>query len=157
MNIETTLKLALLNYPYIYENKWEVYHQLFICNGNGYEWVNGELEGYGDDMVSSIELAIKRQFDSWLGDRLLDRPLKFSIENCRDMCISITKWEERIKDFTCNQDKIYSLCDYAKIMNIPEDIKPAWREAVMEMYNWLTKNPDKTSEEDKEYISRIKL
>lgn len=35
------------------------------------------------------------------------------------------------------KDEIYPLCEYSKIMNIPDNIKPDWKAAVKEFYNYL--------------------
>ena len=43
MTVEETIKKCILSYPNIFKNKLDVYNHLFLTNGNGFKWVNGEL------------------------------------------------------------------------------------------------------------------
>ena len=43
MTAEETIRKCILSCPLIFKNKLEVYNHLFLTNGNGFKWVNGEL------------------------------------------------------------------------------------------------------------------
>lgn len=43
MTVEETIRKCILSCPLIFKNKLDVYNHLFLTNGNGFKWVNGEL------------------------------------------------------------------------------------------------------------------
>ena len=43
MNVEDTIRYALMAWPLIETNRLTVLDQMFLTIGNGYEWKNGEL------------------------------------------------------------------------------------------------------------------
>lgn len=66
MNLKDKVIDSMREYPSISENKLDVYDHLFLTNGNGYDWVNGELiEKYNERLnVISIEEAIDKLFNN---------------------------------------------------------------------------------------------
>jgi len=54
----------LMKYPKLYENRTQVLHKMFFVNGNGLEWVDGELcHDHKDDGRKnqiSVDEAMKR-------------------------------------------------------------------------------------------------
>ena len=57
----------------------------------------------------------------------------------------IVNYEKIINDklYITNDVKLYPLCEYAKILNIPDDIKDDWEDAIRELIDYIM-----TSEED---------
>lgn len=160
MNVQDTLKTSMLLYPSIHPTKWEVYHHWFIVNGNGYEWINGELVSLEENKVPTLEEAIEKQFEFDLSDRQLLSSPKFSRDYCLNNIKTILNFEENCKIFEPKETRgyrIYPICEYAKILNIPQDVKPDWKEALQEMYEWLCINYNNFSESDKNFIDQIKL
>lgn len=55
--------------------------------------------------------------------------------------------------------ELYPICKYSKIMNIPDDIKDDWKEAVREFYEFLMKSDEpiviKYREDYKEMLDKI--
>jgi len=43
MDLENTIRWAILEYPSICPNRGKVLHHMFFVIGNGYSWVNGQL------------------------------------------------------------------------------------------------------------------
>jgi len=73
MTVEQTLKDCLHSYPEIFPNKWAVYNHWFAVNGNGYEWVNGELvdicsptQDLPEDFVITEEMKSFEPKNDWL-------------------------------------------------------------------------------------------
>jgi hypothetical protein len=158
MTVKETLKRCLLQYPSIFPNKWAVYHQWFIVNGNGYEWKNGQLISIDDKQCKNISDAIEKHFEFYLSEHsLLTSPLKHTIKSCKKNILDSLNWKERAKDFSKQREELYPLCQYAKILNTPEDIKADWKEAAQEMYEWLAINYNDLKESDQKWIDKIKL
>lgn len=65
MNLKDKVINSMREHPSISENKLQVYDHLFLTNGNGYDWENGELvEQYNKTIdVISIEDAIDNLFN----------------------------------------------------------------------------------------------
>lgn len=66
MKLKDSVINSMREYPSISGNKLDVYNHLFLTNGNGYDWVNGELiEKYDKRLnVISIEEAIDKLFNN---------------------------------------------------------------------------------------------
>ncbi len=66
MNLKDKVINSMREYPSISENKLQVYDHLFLTNGNGYDWENGELiEKYNKNLnIISIEDAIDNLFNN---------------------------------------------------------------------------------------------
>jgi hypothetical protein len=60
MTVKESLRISLLLYPSILQNKWAVYHHWFAVNGNGYEWENGELVDICGEKNVTITEAINK-------------------------------------------------------------------------------------------------
>lgn len=183
MSVQEKLKHCLIMYPTIFENRWDVFHHWFIVNGNGYDWVNGQLVDFMDlDCHVEIENGIRKidEQESLDEKRDLSELERFAVkvrdvdegkwgevlrksriernEKHRNM---VRNWEQRSKDFTCTRTKgrnlIYPICEFAQIMNIPDNIQPDWKEAVLEMYNWLLEHKDEIGEKNVKYVNQIKI
>lgn len=170
MTVKETLISDLMKYPSIHKNKWDVFHQWFIVNGNGMEWKNGELVDIYDNKPVTIEESIIKHVDFYITEslseildedkdkRVLEIILNGKIDRLKKDIINSFKWEERMNDFTSDRiEDIYPLCEYSKILNIPDDVKPDWKEAAIEMLSWLIENYDKLGEENQKYINMIKI
>lgn len=158
MTVKQTLKSCILLYPTIFKNKWDVYHHLFIVNGNGYAWKKGELVSSEKDAIPTIEEAIEKHFEFHLGNRkLIESPLIWSVKACKDNILLTLQWEKRMKDFTCDRKKIYPICEFSKLLNIPKNISTDWRNACNEMISWLVGNPELLSADDLNYINKLPM
>lgn len=43
MTFKDTIKSIIIMFPRLFSTKLSVYNHLFLTNGNGYRWENGEL------------------------------------------------------------------------------------------------------------------
>lgn len=166
MNAHDTIKQSILKYPSLYNNKLDVYDHLFLTNGNGFEWVNGELVSKENENGSlySTEDAIAKIFShTRLEERARSISILFDFGDISDteyfnkilfrLTDSLKREVEKVlpdnvermmNDMSVIKDKgpvdntnLYPLCKYAKIMNIPDNVTESWKEALREFYNWL--------------------
>jgi hypothetical protein len=126
MNLEQTIVSSILNYPLLYKDinykysKEKVLVHLFFVNGNGYEWIQGEL---------IAENSTKQEHEK-IPDNYFKIPVMSSE---KDESTFTKKWRlEEGKPYVAYEIKsshalsVYPLCDYAKLLNLPEDIKADW-------------------------------
>lgn len=176
MNFESTVRDCLLNYPTIYPTALQVYDHLFCTCGNGYEWKNGELISLGEERHAN---TIPEAISEFMKRRILEN-YKFYSKTEKLLEIFNKENEEYIKQImevdnrmhmldipkvdpfaipskpSTYEFKFYPLCEYAKICNIPDDIKPDWLEAVERMYNILNENQDRIREDGLCWLPIIK-
>ncbi len=86
-------------------NRFTIFNQMFFTNGNGYVWRNGCLQ-YG----ASPKHVLANITDS-------DSRIPVDLE-------------EKMKCST--GQSIYPICKYAKICNVPDDVRPDWLDACFE-------------------------
>ena len=68
MTLKNNIRASLLYYPVIFVNALDVLHHLFCVNGNGFEWLNGELvECGGCERSISVKDAIDFHIANTLG------------------------------------------------------------------------------------------
>lgn len=159
MTVQENLKDCLLKYPQIFPNKWAVYHHWFIVNGCGYDWKNGELVESGEDaLLTTVEEGIDYYFKETLSKiKKGESGFAFEINYLKKAIFDCINLEQRMIDFDSQRETIYPLCQYANIMNIPDNITPEWKAAVTEMYNWLLENYNNLTENNRKYVDQIKL
>ncbi len=159
MTVQENLVDCLLRYPHIFPNKWAVYHHWFIVNGCGYDWKNGELvESDNEVLLTTIEDGINYQFKETLSRiKKGESGFTFEINYSKKAIFDCINLEQRMVDFDPQRETIYPICEYANIMNIPDDITPEWKAAVTEMYNWLLVNYNDLKQSDQKYVDQINL
>lgn len=127
MLVEQFIIKNILEYPILYKDinfensRHKVLDQLFFTNGNGLEWINGELR-YPEieeiaatytipiDYFSKPVMSKEEDETSWIKEYWLEKGKAFKP---REICSK-------------NALTIYPICKYAAIANIPEDIKLDW-------------------------------
>jgi len=127
MNVEQTIIHSILDHPQLYKDtnykysKEKVLNHLFFTNGNGYEWENGELVCLTED----IEGIDKKIPEDYFNIPIMSEE-KDETKFMRDWRIEdgepFTPYE--IKSNTA--EHLYPICEYAKIMNLPSNIKKDW-------------------------------
>ena len=140
MRLEKQIYRLLWEYPTSYEDRTAALHHLFIINGNGYEWRDGELRTYGD----TSKLSPFDQIDEWFishiaqqkaiegeewneewqaeWQRRCDRRLTDRIAKTKLVRQEITMRVQSKLPLT----HLYPLCQYGKVCNLPADIKEDW-------------------------------
>jgi len=108
-------KRLMMKYsPSLYQRESQILSHLFFVNGNGYEWENGELVDFWHRSETQLGEERKR-FLAWLKTLLAGTSLT---RKQRGEILKTKVFPGRIK--------IYPLCEFAEIMNIPDDVKPDW-------------------------------
>ena len=159
MTIKDTIKSMIIMFPRLFTTKLSVYNHLFLTIGNGYRWENGELISEDDEENCSIEDGLEALFNEELQYSFLESYLDgtpdsediidyFKRRNKEKLELTkvILNYENIINEklYITNEEELYPLCKYAKILNIPDDIKEDWKNAIKELIHYIM-----TSEEDK--------
>ena len=183
MTFKDTLRTSLMLFPSIHPNALTVYDHLFCVIGNGYSWENGELVENGETQVSLKDAVIKSiefhlmdpvvdPFDNIdLGLDYVKIILNHKYKSVIDEIEMIFDVDNRMKDFSFEtpdkyfgydkhltiEDKymLYDICEYSKICNLPDDIKPDWLEAAEKMYDIIVTNPERVKD-DKNLLPKVK-
>lgn len=147
MNVEETIRVALINFPGIFPNALSVYNHLFCTIGNGYDWRDGELVSTGR-YDTDVRAAILREIESfYIFLTSLQPPslnvYRKSIEIRKNETIKninlIFDTSSSLTDFTPASDFQFSeITGYSKILNLPSDITPDWLDAAKWMYRLLS-------------------
>lgn len=157
MTIKDTIKSMLINYPLLFSTKLSTYDHLFLVYGNGYEWVDGELVSIEDIEYSSIETGLDKLFNGQYQYDLLSNYLKTTSDI--EKIVSRVKWmnernfilAKRIINYeTILNEKLYvtdeinlnPLCEYSQILNVPDDIKDDWKDAIKEFLDFIMTSED---------------
>ena len=147
MNVEETIRVALINFPGIFPNALSVYNRLFCTGGNGYEWKDGELcsvGGYSADIKGAVIKAVESGYQLLLNTQPRDLEVyKKTVEFNRSETVKninlIFDTSSRLTDFTPASDFQFSeITKYSKILNLPSDITPDWLDAAKWMYLLLS-------------------
>lgn len=159
MTIKDTIKSMIIMFPRLFSTKLSVYNHLFLTIGNGYRWENGELISEDDKENCSIEDGLEELFNNELQYRFLEDYLEITTDSERiinyfkrsnkeklELAKVILNYEKIINEklYLTNEEELYPLSKYATILNIPDDIKEDWKDAIKEFIHYIM-----TSEEDK--------
>ncbi len=166
MNYETTKNLMMDAYPSLFPEEADALHHLFFVLGNGYDWVGGELtENYSDptgvsptpaEIIEECKIR-RREFlkrtQKQFGDlggasEYLEKELRI---------IETSPAEQRQHELRRRKldyrRKMYPICEYSRILHLPEDIKEDWLEAATKALG-LANGLFETTEEDREWLSK---
>jgi len=119
-SLELTIVNAIMRYPILYKDinfnysKEKVLDQLFFVNGNGYEWVNGEL-------VSEEELLYNSIPEDYFNKTIMEK-----VENTFKKVLYGKKEFKEIELKSNRVLTVYPICEYAKILHLPDDIELDW-------------------------------
>jgi|GEM_PF-6809848 len=128
-SVEFVTKYMMLRHPYIFPSKISVLDYLFMSNGNGCEWKNGEIhpsEGIPSDLdfdklADSTRKKIERNKDY---PEIVKRQCYFIIDNV-DLLI------KKNYPFQPYQNYYGIYKDVSLCTKIPDDIKEDWRRALL--------------------------
>ncbi len=186
MNVEKTLRIALLNFPGIFPNAFSVYHHWFCVCGNGYEWENGELISlFEAHNVTTVEDAIIKHLEQYLISEWEEGGLVKGIldlytnhKGAKEYIIQHNKEtikyvrmtfdiENRMTDFDIKKElelapntpiKFYPISEYSGLCTVPDDIKDDWLCAVKKMVDIMEEHKSMiTGDMDKYNEAREKI
>lgn len=168
-----TVESCILNYPKLFPNALHVYNHLFCVIGNGYDWVDGELVTNDTSMrYTTVENAIMGYLnhaliEQWKEDGVAVRFLSSFgkanddiskyIRHLNGYVVkdveTILNYKKLAEDFSIientyigngfNSFSFYPICEYSKIMQIPDDIKIDWLNAVYQMVDLMELHKDR--------------
>ena len=127
MQVEQFIINHIFEYPLLYKDidfkhsREKVLDQLFFTNGNGLDWIEGELRYCYENKNNTIHILPENYFFTPLMSTE-DDELPWIKE------YRIKEGKEYKPREICSKEAltIYPICDYAAIANIPEDIKLDW-------------------------------
>lgn len=164
MTFKDTIKSMIIMHPRLFPTKLSVYNHLFLTNGNGYRWENGELISSYYKENYSIEDGLEALFNNEFQYHLLESYLNitadtediinyFKRNNKEKLTLInvILNFENIMNEklYITNKEELYPLCKSAKILNIPNDIKEDWKDAIKEFLDFIM-----TSDENEIIIYR---
>lgn len=159
-----TIKSMLFEFPSLFKTRLDCDNYLFAAIGTGYEWKMGQL-CYGEDhTIKSLSEYIKEYVDDFLKDNKKNsdkcwptyfdiRQFKYDIYND----LFIKPLQQLIKSYCFIDDILnnplsvndidhdgflYPLGRYSKCLEIPDNIKTDWKEALDEFKNFVKDNID---------------
>lgn len=151
MDYENTKRFMMRTYPGLFPYEEDVLDHLFFVIGNGYRWEGGELVDKLDPSQHSEEEAIasakelmrkfhrdeikyshSKKMRSYHKEMLreIDDPNYEEIERQR----SLKRRERESEECALLPDgrrvaKIYPVCEYSKIVTVPNNVTPSWLNA----------------------------
>lgn len=163
MKLEETIQYLYDFYPGLYSNRKQALDQLFCVNGNGYEWVNGQLVSdwampentvlvLGEDgKAKRNEERVKAKREAYKVE-FLERQqeeqkalLKSGIapDHAEEIYPTNDKYldafAERMVSLRVDDSKhtFYPLSNYSGLFNLPADIQEDWIEGAKETISYL--------------------
>lgn len=129
LSLEQKIQYMGHSYPEIYPDRWAILNHLFFVNGNGYEWVDGQLKN-GHHEAKVI----------WYQNRKLTEPEFLALMEKPKFLP-----QESLLPFAPSENgrAAYPLCQYATIHHIPDDVKDEWLIAAAESLAYLVKHDPK--------------
>lgn len=160
MRAEDTLQYLMDFYGDLYPTRKHALDYLFCVIGNGFEWKNGELMTrceYLDRWQprKPIEHAEPSKLISNIYASRLERYNRMKEREDGKKGEASLKRLEFLLNYDPNQ-KWSPLCEYSKIFNIPDDIKPDWLELVNETKELLKQDGIDIEEEEKKIVEKKK-
>lgn len=144
MTVETTIQRMFDKYPHLFSTRQECYDFLFCVIGNGYEWKRGQLVYCGDESTEEDEAADYAALTAaWesagIKPKAVQSERKIAKRRKEDEELHNLFRENDLEDglpdigpYNPDKHHWYPLCEYSRINNVPEDVKPDWRAAVEE-------------------------
>ncbi len=138
---------AIQSYPSIMRDRFDVLHQMFLVNGGGYDWVNGEL--VDDTLIrtpSEKAEHIKYNLQMSYGSSDFDLDTKEGIKNFQE---KRRKDQQFSIDFLSKEDpeclnhifpKTIRICQYSNILHTPEDITVEYLQAACDLIKYVDEN-----------------
>jgi hypothetical protein len=184
-NYEETKARMMRQYPTLFPSEAQVWHHLFFVIGNGYEWDGGELiacrersdeevfrdrarrhlsmykraEEFDDSMaalldhedpeVAAIAVRAKRRAEATHKVRSLAKRKGLAMAG---------RWltEQEAKDARPEPETLYPLCEYARILHVPDDVKPDWLDAAKRALAWAMSDEVKREISDARYLGQAR-
>lgn len=175
MTLKNTIKKMLTQYPTLFQDRAQCLCHLYCTNGNGYEWKNGQLvdkfqaeyQNEPSEIEKKIADSLSSQVDAVeLSHETMDAKCSTFLQRQLIEFYRIERAKKNIDkliqpnfhDFIQTGFTFYPLCEYAKILNIPADVKKDWLDGAKETLALLNKYgaDNDNYPESKKYIKLLK-
>lgn len=144
-SVRDTLYEMLTQYPSLFENRTDCFVHLFLTNGNGYDWVKGELVSWSEPKDTPAFqdewLEVQKYKDSdkdvheWEDSHYDWVRLNVRRDNAR-VQFAIDNFDLMMKEviaFYSGRRIHYSGWEFCPLMQVPENVTDDWREAIHEV------------------------
>jgi hypothetical protein len=176
MKYSEELRLMMTYFPRSNLTEEDVLHHLFFVNGNGYEWVNGELVCYRseeeakahyDDFVAK-DIEKSKEYADRYGDEAAWRYYGDTPEETKEKELAYRKSFAKPLGEGNKEDcwfilpdgrmghYMYPISQYAKILHVPDDVKPDWLEAAFRAIEMAESDLCICTDKDKEWLEKAK-
>ena len=113
---EDLVTIMCMAYWTIFPTRLHALEHLFCVNGNGYEWnKNGRLS------------------TSLVHDKLMQKAMGLFMNGSRDQI----EREDRREYHQTILDSVYPLCQYAKMVTVPDNVQPDYLAGIYEMLDFI--------------------
>lgn len=116
-----TVARMMRQYPTLFPTEAHALHHLFIVNGNGYDWIEGQLV----DLFARSDEEVRAE-----RCRREKRLLHGVSEHLRAQIKAA--WAKPAAPII----RLYPLCKYADLCTLPDDIHPDWLAAAKRALAW---------------------
>ncbi len=145
--------LMLECWPSLFRDEGEALEQMFFVIGNGLEWVKGGLTD-GMSPKKRLAAAMKHRKPGETHESIRKKDDKY-----RDSCIrefgKKGTWY-KLPDGSYGR-QIYPLCEFSRIMQLPDDIRPDWLEAAKAAVTLARSERCKLTASDKKCLSHAEV
>lgn len=165
-SVRDTLLAMLTQYPSLFKNKTDCFRHLFLTNGNGYDWVDGELVSICDaksvpDFKDENEEILRRTKDDLYKSESFNNQIRLDVRR-NNMLIqfaldNIDLIVEEHLMFYSGSSISYSGWNYSLLMQVPLDIKPDWEKAVRDCMWALTPYINQSLRFDGYHLDGVKM
>ena len=169
MKYEEDKRISMKYYPRLFLDETDYLRHLFFVNGNGYDWINGELVCHEteEDAKQAHEEFMRNETERNLSELMPEysyygktpEETRQKEIDYRMFCIEEMP-EENNCWFLLSDGRIgsvmYPICQYAKILHVPDDVKPDWLAAAFSAIEMAESDLYRCSEKDKEWLAKAK-
>jgi len=152
MTLEETIIESIRSYPLLFSTgRVSVLDHLFCTNGNGYEWVDGELVNLFKDEANRNPEEVKAEVLGFIETITegIDKMEKWP-DCIKDLYREWKEEREHLIDWTLRSaedlaEKItlpeyfYPICEYSCAWEVPTDAKPDWVAGIRETMAYVLK------------------
>ena len=163
MSYKKFLKAMLRYWPRLFIDEKDVLEHFFFTNGNGLDWKDGELT---DNMTNAQRLKQKKESDAFrlsIGSKVCDSIKEIHEDELqyRKDCIDLYAKMSNINNHSCCWfylpdfsigKRIYPICQYACVMNLPDDIKLDWLAAAKKAVELAFGDSFKITDSDRVFL-----
>jgi hypothetical protein len=132
-SVNETVRESMLQFPMLFPNRSQVLYHMLCVNGSGAEWVNGEAVSLYQEEHWTPEQELAERARNNYSEEVLEL-LKPVHEQDMLQNLNIVNNIEVLQHLTGPiRGEFYPQCEYALLMNIPDDVTADWAAACEEI------------------------